>query len=184
MGSFRKWLKKQIGSRSLKPWEEDFAQDAIDDKSFVEPTSLDHLLGMLRYKRACKEAMTAAESCYLKWQEQDPRSTMDGFSAKDKERIRKATRQVWSWSHPKRLCVKRATNDKGFVSCDQCKQIVPKISVDHIQPVGKVDSGYLERLFCSSKGLQALCSPCHRIKTRIDNGVIKNTRKKKFTDMY
>jgi hypothetical protein len=44
------------------------------------------------------------------------------------------------------------------------------VRVDHVQPAGalacKGDVGdFVERLFCSTDGLQVLCSPCHDAKT-------------------
>lgn len=90
---------------------------------------------------------------------------IDGLSPDDIEKIRRAIRQVWSWSYPRRLTIKRATGPDGFGVCESCKEITPKLYVDHIHLVGDVDAGFIARLFCSSSGLQALCSRCHRKKT-------------------
>lgn len=91
---------------------------------------------------------------------------IDGLSPKDVEKIRRAIRQVWSWSWPRKLCIKRATGKDGFPRCEKCKRKVPKVYPDHITPVGDVDAGFISRLFCSSKKLQALCKKCHDRKTR------------------
>lgn len=93
---------------------------------------------------------------------------VDGLGAKDVAKIRSAIRQVWHRSHVRKLCIKRATGKDGFMRCEQCAKKVPKIHVDHIQAVGKVDGGFIKRLFCSSKGLQALCDKCHRAKTKAE----------------
>lgn len=90
----------------------------------------------------------------------------DGFNDYDKKRVRTALRQVWSWSHSRRLCVKRATDKKGFGRCEKCKNKVPKVFPDHIQRVGDIDGDVLKRLFVPSKFLQALCKKCHDAKTR------------------
>ena len=91
---------------------------------------------------------------------------VDGLSAKDVAKIRSAIRQVWHRSHVRKLCIKRATGKDGFMRCEQCTKKVPKIHVDHIVAVGKVDGGFIKRLFCPSKHLQALCDRCHRAKTK------------------
>lgn len=91
---------------------------------------------------------------------------IDGLSPKDVEKIRRAIRQVWSWSHPRKLCIKRATGKDGFPRCEGCKKKVPKVYPDHIAPVGDVDEGFIARLFCASTKLQALCKKCHDRKTR------------------
>lgn len=46
-----------------------------------------------------------------------------------------------------------------------------KMRVDHKQPVVDPKKGwqsfdkFVERLFCEAEGLQAVCEPCHKIKT-------------------
>lgn len=91
---------------------------------------------------------------------------IDGLGPKDKERIRKALRQVWQWSHARKLCIAANTDKDGFGICENCFRVVPKVYADHIHKVGAVDSGFIERLFCSSKYLQGLCKHCHDKKTR------------------
>lgn len=92
---------------------------------------------------------------------------VDGLSAKNIEQIRRALRQVWSWSYPRRLCVKRATIVGGFGRCEKCHTVVSKVFADHIRPCGDVRApGYIDRLFTPSKNLQALCKKCHDKKTR------------------
>lgn len=91
---------------------------------------------------------------------------VDGLSSKDISKIRSAIRQVWHRSHVRKLCVKRATGKGGFFYCEKCRKRVPKICIDHVVAVGEVDGGFIKRLFCSSKGLMALCKSCHDAKTR------------------
>jgi len=91
---------------------------------------------------------------------------VDGLSAKDIAKLRSACRIVWHRSYPRKLCVQRATGKDGFLRCEQCAKRVPKIHVDHKEPVGKVDGGFIKRLFCPSKNLTALCDKCHRAKTK------------------
>lgn len=92
---------------------------------------------------------------------------IDGLSNGDIKKIRTAVRRVWAWSHPRRLCEKRAYWHKdGFPRCEQCKKKAPKIFIDHIENVGDVDEGFIKRMFVSSHGLQALCKKCHDFKTK------------------
>lgn len=91
---------------------------------------------------------------------------VDGLGPKDIERLRSAIRQVWSWSRPRQLCVARATMADGFPRCEKCKQKVPKVYPDHIEPCGDLDEGYIRRMFVPSAKLQALCRKCHNEKTK------------------
>lgn len=91
---------------------------------------------------------------------------LDGLSADDIAKIRIAIRKVWSWSHPRRLAIKRSDIGDGYSRCEGCKRKVPKVFIDHIVQVGDVDGGFIERLFCPSSGLQALCKKCHAEKTK------------------
>lgn len=69
--------------------------------------------------------------------------------------------------------------------CNLCgKEYTNKdIEVDHIVPVvdpvvGFVDwNTYIERLFCERSNYQAICKPCHRIKTKEET-----SSKKRKTD--
>lgn len=101
---------------------------------------------------------------------------VDGLSAKNIEQIRKALRQVWSWSYPRKLCIARATGKDGFPKCEGCKKKVPKVYPDHIRAVGDVDEGFLRRLFCPSNELQALCRKCHDRKTRAERAAKAKTK--------
>lgn len=94
---------------------------------------------------------------------------VDGLGPEDLKKLRSAIRKVWSWSYPRKLCVARATQEDGFSVCEGCHKIVAKVYPDHIIPVGNLDSGFIERMFCPSTGLQALCKKCHGKKTREDN---------------
>lgn len=90
---------------------------------------------------------------------------IDGLSGEDIRKLRIAIRQVWSWSYPRKLCVKRCTGPDGFFVCELCKSRSPKIQIDHVVKVGDVDEGFIARLFCPSSGLRGLCLECHRKRT-------------------
>lgn len=109
---------------------------------------------------------------------------IDGLSAKDVEKIRRAIRQVWSWSWPRRLVVKRCLLPNGFSRCEQCKIKCAKIYVDHIERVGDVDGGFIARLFVSSSKLQGLCNDCHKLKTKQERQDAKRESKLNNGDFY
>lgn len=90
---------------------------------------------------------------------------IDGLSSENVKRIRAAIRKVWEWSTPRKLCLARSVGSDGFPRCEKCKKRVPKVYADHLTPVGDVDAGFIDRLFCPSKFLQALCKKCHSVKT-------------------
>ena len=104
---------------------------------------------------------------------------VDGLSPKDIARIRSAIRKVWLWSLPRKLCIRRCTDEQGFLRCEQCKERVPKLQVDHRIPVGDVDSGFISRLFCPSSGLTGLCAQCHRERTALQRNQAKGKRNEK-----
>ena len=82
------------------------------------------------------------------------------------ERLRKVIREVWhqrSWQ--KRAALARATDGEGFLWCEQCRQKVPKVHVDHIVKVDQPDASFLQRLFIEPGELQVLCVGCHALKT-------------------
>lgn len=96
-----------------------------------------------------------------------------GIIPEEIDRIRKALRQVWCWtSVARRNCIKRVTDANQFVHCEneECPskgQIVPKVFVDHIEVLGDPrDPTFIQRLYCKSDFLQALCKKCHDKKTR------------------
>lgn len=96
----------------------------------------------------------------------------DGLGPVETAKIRSAIRLVWHRSHARQLVVKRCIGDDGFSYCEQCHKRAPKVFIDHIQRVGELDGGFIERLFTPSQNLQGLCKLCHNEKT-------KEERKKK-----
>lgn len=107
---------------------------------------------------------------------------VDGLGPADLKKIHKAVRQVWSWSKAWRLAKARATDENGFVFCEHKKcpskgKPVPKVFVDHIDPVGEVGGpDYIKRMFIPSKFLQCLCKKCHDAKTKAEKGVTVKKR--------
>ncbi len=101
---------------------------------------------------------------------------MDGLGPYECRKIRNAVRQIWHRSLARKLCVIRCTDFDGFAFCEQCGERAPKITIDHLVQVGAVDSGFIKRMFCASKGLRGLCKKCHQAVTNEQN---KKRRAKK-----
>jgi 5-methylcytosine-specific restriction endonuclease McrA len=89
-------------------------------------------------------------------------------------------REVWRQSQVYQE-VKRNTRipgKSGWFNCQTCGRDTEKICIDHIVPVGKQPTCYLDfgswlvKLFCGSENLEGICSDCHKEKT-------KEERKKK-----
>jgi hypothetical protein len=81
--------------------------------------------------------------------------------------------------------VKRCTGPDGFPICERCHKPTPALKIDHIEAVGEVDSGFIERMFRPSKLLQGWCHECHKQKTKEERAALKAKRKKKsFCDAY
>lgn len=92
----------------------------------------------------------------------------DGLGPLEIKKIRSAIRLVWQRSHARALVSKRCVGAEGFWHCEKCLKKTPSIKIDHISPVGDVDGGFIERLFCPSFWLQGLCNECHKQKTRLE----------------
>lgn len=92
----------------------------------------------------------------------------DGLGPFEKQKIRNAVRLVWHRSLARKLVVDRCTDKEGFTRCEKCRKRTPKFKVDHIVEAGKVDSGFIRRMFVSSKKLMGLCKRCHDIKTKAE----------------
>jgi 5-methylcytosine-specific restriction endonuclease McrA len=102
-----------------------------------------------------------------------------------------ALRQQSRYWFPKTECLKNARVDRGKYQCAICPAIVgPKdIKADHINPVIPLEgfdswSEVIKRIFCGVEGYQALCKPCHDIKTKEENTKRKSLRKEKAVLQY
>lgn len=83
-----------------------------------------------------------------------------------------------SYQWPNRNEAKRlARVSRGIYKCNICKELFKpdEIVMDHVNPVVSIEYGfqdlgiYVESLFCKVEGFQAICRPCHEIKTKIEN---------------
>jgi len=88
-------------------------------------------------------------------------------------KIRSALRQVWLRSPLRYEAVKAARVERGRYKCSVCNELfsAKEIQIDHIEPagslIGSVDA-FVERLFCPSEKLRAVCRPCHKSITNIN----------------
>jgi hypothetical protein len=83
----------------------------------------------------------------------------------------------------------RVKQGRGEYKCEACGIVLPQkqLQIDHIEPVIDITgfhdwNTYIERLFCDSSKLQALCKPCHMNKSRIENEkrrLFKTNKKKR-----
>lgn len=102
---------------------------------------------------------------------------VDGLGPHAKTRLRSAIRDVWHGSYARKLAAERCIGKDGFPRCEQCGRKVPKVTIDHMVPVGEVDDGFIRRMFCSSDRLKALCGPCHSVKTKADNASLRKKQR-------
>jgi len=99
----------------------------------------------------------------------------DGLGPYEVAKIRSAIRQVWQRSRARREALKLRKRPDDYWDCDGCLKRVPKVYVDHIEPVGDVGVGFIERLFCPSHRLQCLCKTCHDAKTNAERRTKRTT---------
>jgi len=110
---------------------------------------------------------------------------IDGFGTVERSKLSSAIRQVWQRSKQWRIVKSRCIGEGGYSFCEQCGEQAPKIFVDHIVAIGAMeDPGYFERLMVSSDGLQGLCNPCHKPKTKVDNAKTKAKKKSNEEKYY
>lgn len=74
---------------------------------------------------------------------------------------------------------------KVMLKCAMCKDLFDRseIDIDHIIPVANAEgfkdwNAYIPALFCDISGLQALCKPCHLVKSFAEGDDRRNNKKK------
>ncbi len=93
---------------------------------------------------------------------------MDGLGPYEIKKIRAAIRLVWQRSLARKLVVTRCMGFDGFPRCEMCGAKTAQLKVDHIEPVGDLDGGFIARLFTPSRNLQGLCKEHHDEKTKAE----------------
>lgn len=78
---------------------------------------------------------------------------------------------------------------KKWTWCNSCGEVFPRYlaSIDHVAPIVPVDSALenmswddlINAVFCVSVNLQTLCPNCHNIKTKAENKLRREHKKKR-----
>jgi 5-methylcytosine-specific restriction endonuclease McrA len=122
----------------------------------------------------------------------------DRVTAKERNLIKGAIRRVFSRSDLRRsvidasVIVGHVDNSrprvKTWCRCSGCKTPTPKsyMEVDHIDPVVPVNKNLtsmtfddiVNRIWCEFTNLQAICPECHTTKTKTENKLRREARKK------
>ena len=99
--------------------------------------------------------------------------------------IRHLRRASYKWPD-RNTAKKRAWVSRGYYRCAMCLEVFhyKQIQLDHIRPIIEPKRGwvsyndFIERLLCDELGFQCLCKSCHKEKTKKENK-IRNENKKK-----
>lgn len=189
---FKMWLKNELKKGSIKSDSKEyyFAKTVVQDNGFQDFQTAKELDTYFSFNGVSKTARKIGNTLFKRWhslkakKKKKPEiAIFDGFNDKDKKNVRRVLRQAWSWSYSRRLVVNRCDIGEGYSRCELCKLKVPKITVDHIKPIGVVDAGFLMRLFVGSDKMRGLCTACHKIKTKLDIKAIK-AAKSAIDDFY
>lgn len=84
----------------------------------------------------------------------------------------------------KRRC--KIEGKTGWYRCESCKQEREKIEIDHVEPVIKPEDGFLDwntyiaSKFVAAEKLQGLCHECHQLKTKQENKIRREAKKRKY----
>ena len=98
-----------------------------------------------------------------------------------KSRITSALRRIWFYGPQRKEAVKIA-KERGN-TCAQCGVPSDKLQIDHKVPVVPTDGqpynweDYIQRLFCESEHLRAICAECHHVFTAISAAERKINKK-------
>lgn len=103
-----------------------------------------------------------------------------------------ALRKVWYYSKLRRDAYNQAKVGTKY-RCYVCEQLVDKVQIDHINPVGspKQDDNTLDwgkyvnkLLYCDPSNVAAICLACHKSKSAVEAHLrkIKRQDKKKKLD--
>ncbi len=104
---------------------------------------------------------------------------------KFKSWLLKHLRRVSKYWPEKTKVYHRVKVDKGQYRCESCAEVFKQheLQIDHINPVIDINDGFIDwntyvaRLFCDSENLQALCKPCHQMKSSFENEVRREVKK-------
>lgn len=86
--------------------------------------------------------------------------------------------KAWMYWPPRLEAKKRAKvpGKAGWYRCELCKAEVEKIDIDHITPIVRPAEGFTtwdsyiaNRFVENANALQAICTTCHRAKSKSEN---------------
>lgn len=120
------------------------------------------------------------------------------LNKKDMQLLKGAIRRVFSRSDLRKKIVDlveiehvdlKRPRVKKWAWCAICGEVVPKytLQVDHIEPLQPIGV-YLEemttdelvqRAWCVESNLQAICKPCHSIKSKLENSERRRIKKER-----
>ena len=121
------------------------------------------------------------------------------MSKKELGLLKGAIRRVFSRSDLRRSVIAKARIEghqdssrprvKKWATCHECKQPTPEylMQVDHVDPIIPIDSSLDEmkiddlvnNVWCDANKLDALCKPCNSIKTKAENKLRRENKKRK-----
>lgn len=112
------------------------------------------------------------------------------ISAKERRLLKGAIRRVFSRSELRRKVVEEATITHCDLKCPRvtkwgrcarCRKPIARyqLEVDHLHPIVPLNTTLekmswdhlIDNVWCDSKDLNAVCKPCHKEKTRVENAL-------------
>lgn len=84
-------------------------------------------------------------------------------------------------------CIARAKLGRGQYECNSCRGVFKQyqLKIDHVLPVVDIKLGFqgwdvfINRLFCNTDNLSAICSTCHDSKSAVERELRKAYKPKK-----
>ena len=142
----------------------------------VEALNAARLVNMLSTSYLLMSTSTDKPYCNGQWTE----ARFKGF-------VVSALRRASSRWAPKYTCKKNARTGRNQYVCASCKAVVGNkdIKIDHIEPVVDPALGFqgydqfVKRLFVELDGYQAICVPCHQLKTNQEKELRNEAKRNK-----
>lgn len=107
-----------------------------------------------------------------------------------KNYIISALRKISYWQASRKIALNKNRYARGLYLCEICRKVFhgDLMTVDHICPIVPLtgwDSwdGYIGRLFCDASRMQAICKPCHSLKSKAENAKRREYTKAATNDL-
>lgn len=117
---------------------------------------------------------------------------------KERNLIKGAIRRVFSRSDLRKKALQKSVVSHydetrkrvtKWSKCPDCQQFTPtyQMEVDHVEPIIGLDESLedltwdviVDRIWCSEDNLRAICKPCHKRKTKLENSERRKNKKVK-----